>query len=174
MSESHLMQKLADSVAKMSDQMSIEQMRLYQEYVTKSLEAREAQEAFMMAVEDETGADLVTSERLQNIRRVLADLKYRLSGSECVLLACLAKALEGEDYVDTKRLNILLHSYDRKPSNTTKIVDTLEKKSWLEIRSDGLHAHKLFRLTRGGEDHAGDLLVRLIQAGGNDRLAVVE
>ena len=34
------MQKLADSVAKMSDQMSIEQMRLYQEYVTKSLEAR--------------------------------------------------------------------------------------------------------------------------------------
>ena len=42
MSEANIMQKLADSVSKMSDQMSIEQMRLYRDYVSKSLEAREA------------------------------------------------------------------------------------------------------------------------------------
>ena len=174
MSEHHLMQKLADSVAKMSDQMSIEQMRLYQEYVTKSLEAREAQDAFMMAVEEEAGGDLVTSACLQGIRRVLEDLKYRLSGSESVMLACMAKALEGEEYVDTKRLNILLHSYGRKPSNTTKIVDTLEKKLSMEIKSDGLHAHKLFRLTRRGEERAKDLLAQLDSAESKDRLAVVD
>jgi len=174
MSEPHIMQKLAGSVAKMSDQMSIEQMRLYQQYVTKSLEAREAQEAFMMAVDEEAGGDLLTSEMLQEIRRILEDLKYRLSGSESVSLACLCKALEGEDYLDTKRLNILLHSYGRKPANTTKIVDVLEKKSLMEIRSDGLHAHKLFRLTRAGEERARQLLAQLDSAGGLDRLAVVD
>ena len=90
------------------------------------------------------------------------------------MLACMAKALEGEEYVDTKRLNILLHSYGRKPSNTTKIVDTLEKKFSMEIKSDGLHAHKLFRLTHRGEERAKDLLAQLDSAGGNDRLAVVD
>ena len=81
MSEANIMQKLADSVSKMSDQMSIEQMRLYQNYVTKSLEAREAEEAFMVAVDQESGGDLKTSQYLQDIRQVLADLTYRLSGS---------------------------------------------------------------------------------------------
>ena len=174
MSEANIMQKLADSVSKMSDQMSIEQMRLYRDYVAKSLEAREAQEAFMMAVEEVAGGDMETSQCLQEIREVLADLAYRLSGSECVLLACFAKLLEGEEFVDTKRLNILLHSYSRKPSNTTKIIDALEKKAWLEIRSDGLHAHKLFRLTRRGEERARDLLVQVNQLGSGERLAVVE
>ena len=95
MSEANIMQKLADSVSKMSDQMSIEQMRLYQNYVTKSLEAREAEEAFMVAVDQEAGGDLQTSQYLQDIRQVLVDLTYRLSGSESVLLACLTKAREG-------------------------------------------------------------------------------
>jgi DNA-binding MarR family transcriptional regulator len=171
------MQKLADSVARMSEQMSVEQMRLYQQYVTKSLEAREAQEAFMMAVEEEAGGDMATTQCLQGIRRVLEDLTCRLSGSESVMLACLARVMEGEDYIDTKRLNTLLHSYGRKPANTTKIIDTLEKKAWLEIRSEGLHAHKLFRLTRKGEDQARELLARLDCADcadGRGRLALVE
>ncbi|MDB4055776.1 hypothetical protein N9496_07305 [Akkermansiaceae bacterium] len=78
MSEANIMQKLADSVSKMSDQMSIEQMRLYQNYVTKSLEAREAEEAFMIAVDQEAGGDLQTSQYLQDIRQVLVDLTCRL------------------------------------------------------------------------------------------------
>lgn len=174
MSEADIMQKLASNVSKMSDQMSIEQMRLYQTYVTKSLEAREAEEAFMMAVDEEAGGDLHTSKSLQDTRAVLSDLKYRLSGSESVLIACHAKALEGEEHMDTKRLNILLHSYNRKPANTTKIVDALEKKAWMEIRSDGLHSHKLYRLTRRGEDRARELIDQLVHAGGNDRLAIVD
>jgi len=172
MSDSHFMQDLAHAVSRMSDQMSVEQMRLYQQYVSKSLEAREAQEAFMTAVEQELGGDTDTTECLQGIRRAMEDSRCRLSGTESVLLACLTKSMEGEEYADTKRLNILLHSYGRKPSNTTKIIDIMEKKSWLEIRSDGLHAHKSFRLTREGHEHAKSLLARLDQADGDGRLAI--
>ena len=128
----------------------------------------------MVAVDQEAGGDLQTSQYLQDIRQLLADLTYRLSGSESVLLACLAKALEGEEHLDTKRLNILLHSYERKPANATKIVDALEKKAWLEIRSDGLHAHKLFRLTRAGEDRARELLAQVGRVAGSERLAIVD
>ena len=108
------------------------------------------------------------------MRRVLADQKFRLSGNECVLLACLGKRLEGEDFTDTKRINIQLHSYGRKPSNTTKVVDSLEKKGFLEIRSDGLHSHKMYCLTDRGQQHVTSLLDRLAGEGGGDRLAVVD
>jgi|TARA_B110000908_G_scaffold168059_1_gene222196 hypothetical protein len=168
------MQKLAKSVAEMSDQMSIEQQRLYTEYVTKSLEAREAEEAFFAAAEIETTSDSKVADTLRDIRGILQDQKYRLSGSEAVLLASMSKLLEGDEYLDTKRLNILLHSFDRKPSNTTKIVDTLDKKSLMETRSDGLHSHKTFRLSRRGEDQVSDLLAQLNRSTGSDRLAVVD
>lgn len=153
--------------------MSVEQMRLYQEFVTKKLEFRVAEEALLAAMERDEGGDALTSEALGKVRRVLADRKFRLSGNECVLLACLGKRLEGEDFTDTKRINILLHSFGRKPSNTTKVVDALEKKALLEIRSDGLHAHKLYCLTDQGQRHVWALLERLAGEGGGDRLAVV-
>ncbi|MFK7910066.1 MAG: hypothetical protein AB8F34_05630 [Akkermansiaceae bacterium] len=154
--------------------MSVEQMRLYQAYVTKSLEAREAEQALQIAMEQDEGGDAHTSEALGSVRRVLADQKFRLSGNECVLLACLSKRLEGEDFTDTKRINILLHSFSRKPSNTTKVVDSLEKKEFLEIRSDGLHAHKMYCLTDRGQHHVWALLERLTGESGSDRLAVVD
>lgn len=168
------MQKLARSVAEMSDQMSIEQMRLYKEFVEKSLEARVAEEAFFAAADDEASSDSRVADTLRDIRRILEDQTYRLSGSESVLLASMSKLLEEDEYLDTKRLNILLHSYDRKPSNTTKIVDTLDKKSLMEIRSDGLHSHKTFRLSRQGEEHTRDLLAQLNRSTSGDRLAVVD
>ncbi len=158
----------------MHEQMSIEQMRLYQAFVTKSLEAREAEEALCAAMGQEEGGDTDTSEALCDIRQVLVDEKFRLSGSECVLLACLSKQLEGEDFTDTKRINILLHSFNRKPSNTTKVVDGMEKKGLLEIRSDGLHAHKMYCLTNRGQRHVTSLLERLSGTSGNDRLAIVD
>ena len=127
-----------------------------------------------MAMECDEGGDVQTSEALGNVRRVLADQKFRLSGNECVLLACLSKRLEGEDFTDTKRINILLHSFSRKPSNTTKVVDGLQKKDFLEIRSDGLHAHKMYCLTDSGQRHVWSLLERLAGESGGDRLAVVD
>lgn len=173
-SDSHIMQKLAKSTAEMSDQMSVEQMRLFQAYVTKTLEAKEAEEAFFSAANLEEDSDVETSVVLREIRHVLEDQKYRLSGSESVLLASMTKLLEGEEYADTKRINIMLASYARKPSNTTKIVDILEKKSLMEIRSGGLHAHKTFRLTREGEAQAKTILAQLGESTGRDRLAIVD
>ena len=164
--------KLTNALEQMHQEMSVEQMRLYQAYVTKSLEAREAEEALRVAMGENEGGDVMTSEALGDIRRILVDQRFRLAGSECVLLACLSKRLEGEDFTDTKRINILLHSFDRKPSNTTKVVDSLEKKGFLEIRSDGMHAHKMYCLTNMGQNHVQALLERL--GGEGDRLAVVD
>ena len=79
--------------------MSIEQMRLYQAYVTKSLEAKEAQEAFFAAADLESNVDSSVSDALRDVRETLGEPKYRLSGSECVLLASLSKLLEGEEYI---------------------------------------------------------------------------
>lgn len=154
--------------------MSVEQMRLFQAYVTKTLEAKEAEEAFRAAADLEGSRDDLNKELLQDIRGILDDPGYRLSGTESVLLAGYIKLLEGEDFTDTKRINILLHYHGRKPSNTTKIVDTLEKKRLMEIHSDGMHAHKTYRLTSAGEQNARDLMSGLVRSGAGDRLSVVD
>lgn len=172
MSDSQMIQKLTQSVANLHEELTVEQMRLYQEFVTKSIEAREAQEALLSAMEDHDSSDQNIADQLRDIRKVFSDQDYRLSGNECVLLACLSKELEGEDYIDTKRLNIFLHSFDRKPSNTTKIVDGLEKKKLIEINSDGLHSHKMYRLTQRGQGSAWSLLERFSQPAG--KLSVME
>ena len=169
-----MIQKLTNNLAQLHQELSVEQMRLYQAFVTKSLEAREAEEALRAVMDQEEGGDIHTSESLNDIQQVLADQKFRLSSGESVLLACLRKQLEGEDFTDTKRINILLHSFHRKPSNTTKVVDGLEKKGLVEIRSDGLHAHKMYCLTQRGHSQVMALLDRLGGSGGNDRLAVVD
>jgi len=156
------------------EELSVEQLELYQEFITKSLAFRKAEEALMSAMDLEDGGDQKTSETLKTIRRVLDDPSYRLSGSECVLLACLYKELEGEEHVETKRINIYLHSYDRKPANTTKIVDNLEKKDLIKIKSDGLHSHKMYCLTKDGQNNAWSLINRLSEEGGNERLAVMD
>ncbi len=172
MSDTDMSQKLTKSLASLHEEMSVEQMRLYQIYVTKSLEAREAEEALFSSIGEEDGGDELTSETLRHIRSVLDDHSFRLSGNECVLLACLNKDLEGEEYIDTKRINIFLHSLNRKPSNTTKIVDGLEKKNLIEIRSDGLHSHKMYRLTQVGKNNAWSMIERFTNT--NERLSVVK
>jgi len=172
MSESQITRKLTESLAHMHEEMSVEQMRLYQAYVTKSLEMREAEEALRMALGDEEGEDESTYDSIREIREVLADQGYRLSGNECVLLACLNKELEGEDYTDTKRINIFLQSYERKPSNTTKIADGLEKKGLIEMNSEGLHSHKMYKLSKRGQRSAWALLDRFTGVGG--KLSVME
>jgi len=166
MSDSQITKKLTESLANLHEEMSVEQMRLYQVFVTKSLEAREAEEALRIAIGEDEGEHEDIAANLRDIRVVLADQGCRLSGNECVLLACLSKELEGEDYTDTKRINIFLQSFDRKPSNTTKIADGLEKKSLIEVNSDGLHSHKMYRLTQRGQGNAWSLLERFTSSGG--------
>ena len=164
MSAMNPFQNLTDSLTNVHEELSVEQLELYQAFITKSLEYRKAEEALMSAMNKEDGGDQQTSETLRCIRKVLDDPCYRLSGSECVLLACLYKELEGEDHLETKRINIYLHSYDRKPANTTKIVDQLEKKELIQINSDGLHSHKSYRLTKDGHTSAWSLIERLTES----------
>lgn len=174
MSDSHNLRNLTHSLTNVHEDLSVEQLQLYQEFITKSLEFRKAEEALLSAIDLDDGGDQKTSDTLRIIRKVLDDPSYRLSGSECVLLACLYKELEGEEHVETKRINIYLHSYDRKPANTTKIVDNLEKKNLIKINSDGLHSHKSYRLTKDGQNNAWSLIDRLSEDGGNERLAVMD
>jgi len=173
MADTHNIKNLTHSLTNVHEELSVEQLELYQEFITKSLEFRKAEEALMSAMDQEDGGDQKTSETLRTIRRLLDDPSYRLSGSECVIIACLYKELEGEEHVETKRLNIFLHSYDRKPANTTKIVDNLEKKDLIKINSDGLHSHKMYRLTKDGQNNAWSLLDRLTEEGGKERLSVM-
>ncbi len=170
MSEQDLMQKLAGMAHEMSDHMSAEQLRLYQELITKKYEMKLAEEAFMAAANLESDEDLYAGKALRAVRLVLEDKACRLSGSEGVILASYHKFLEGDEHLDTKRLNLFLGSFDRKPANTTKIVDTLAKKRLMEARSEGMHSHKVFALTRSGQLHAEALLDQLEDS---SRLSVV-
>ena len=169
-----MMQKLAGMAHDMSDQMSAEQLRLYQELVTKKYEMKLAEEAFMAAANLEAADDKRVGKTLWSIREVLEDKQFRLSGTEAVMLASYHKHLEGDEDLDTKRLNLLLQSFDRKPANTTKIIDTLAKKKHMETRSDGMHSHKVFCLTSHGQSQAQSLLADLSSGESGDRLAVVD
>lgn len=166
-------QNLVGEALKISEGMSIEQIRLYADFLAKEVEMREARMAFETAIESEVSVESRAVASLKEVRGYLGDEALRMSGSEGVLLACYSKQLEGEEWMDTKRLNILLGSFDRKPSNTTKIVEILAKKEWIEVDSEGLHAHKTYRLTRGGEREVRDLLDELRDGDGRERLAVV-
>jgi DNA-binding MarR family transcriptional regulator len=174
MSDSSSIHNLAQSLTNIHTDLSVEQLELYQAFITKSLEFKKAEEALLSAIRKEEGGDQKTTEALKSIRKVLDDNSYRLSGSDCVILACLYKELEGEEHVETKRINIYLHSYDRKPANTTKIVDHLEKRNLIETNSDGLHSHKTYRLTKEGRTNAWSLIDRLSQSGARERLSVME
>lgn len=174
MSDTHHIRKLTHSLTNMHEELSVKQLELYQEFITQSLAFRKAEEALMSAIDQEDGGDESTSETLRSIRGVLDDPGFRLSGSECVLLACMYKELEGEEHLETKRINIFLHSYERKPANTTKIVDNLEKKDLIEIHSDGLHAHKTYKLSSQGKGDAWSLIEKLSQSNKKERLSVLD
>lgn len=174
MSEVDALQKLAHLSAEASDQMSTEQLRLFTDMMAKKLAFKEAEEAFMEVVHLEGEEDDRAAEDMREVRRVFGDPAYRMSGSETVLLATYYKHLEGGGEADTKQLNRMLHSHGRKPANTTKIVDTLAKKKWMETRSDGLHAHKTFLLTAEGEKRAAALLASMSADRTGERLAVVD
>jgi len=173
MSEQDIMQKLAGVAQEMSDQMSAEQLRLYQEFITKKYEMKLAEDAFMSAANLESSEDKRLGEELRAIRQVLENKDIRLSGTDAVMLASYHKLLEEDRELDTKRLNLFLQSFDRKPANTTKIVDTLAKKKLMETQSDGMHSHKTFGLTPSGQSQSQDLVANLGSMRTGEKLSIV-
>jgi len=174
MSEHDIMHKLAQMTHEVSNKMSVEQLRLYQELITKKYEMKVAEDAFMAALDLEEVEEMKTGEILNAIRKVLEDQVVRLSGTEAVILACYHKHLEGDKDLDTKRLNLFLQSFGRKPANTTKIIDTLDKKRLVEKLSHAAHSHKTFSLTPSGQDRGQELLLSVGDERGHECLAVVD
>lgn len=108
----------------------------------------------------------------RELRGYLEDGEVELSGPECVLLGSYYLHEEGNEMLESKRLNIFLDSYGRKPSNSTSIVDKLGARGAVSIDADGLHSHKKFRLTGQGREEALELVGRL-RRGGGGKFAVV-
>ena len=79
---------------------------------------------------------------------------------------------EGNEMLESKRINIFLDSFGRKPANSTSIVDKLGAKGAVTIEADGLHAHKKFRLTGAGQEEAMEIVGRL-RRGTGGKFAVV-
>ena len=109
----------------------------------------------------------------RELRQYFEDSSVELSGPECVILGSYYLHEEGHEMLESKRLNIFLDSYSRKPSNSTSIVDKLGARGAVEIEADGLHAHKKFRLTGAGREEALELVGRLRRLGRDGNFAVV-
>ena len=149
--------------------LSVVELKEFRGVIEKILVAKEAVE---MAEErsSEVG-DRAVAKGFREIREYLEDPGVELSGPEAVLLGSYYMHEEGHESLDSKRLNIFLDSYDRKPANSTSIVEKLSVRGVVSVEDEGLHTHKKFRLTAKGREEAIELLGRLRRRGGG--LAVV-
>ena len=153
-------------------QLSLEEVRHFQGVVAKIVEAKEQIAAAAESADELRDEEAAGS--LREIRGYLEDGDLALSGPEAVLLASFCKHQEGAEVLDTKGVNILLDSYDRKPSNTTSIVEKLGKRGLIAVEDSGLHAHKLYQLTGDGRRDAWDIVGRLRRGRGKKRFSVVD
>ena len=152
--------------------LSVEELRNFQEVLTKILVAKEAvAEAEGLASDSE---DRATAVALKETRTYLGNLDIKLSGPESVILASYHLHEEGSEWLESKRLNILLDSYERKPSNSTSVIDKLIARGLMELEEGRPHSHKKFQLTEAGKEEAWDILARVrSELKGSGGLAVV-
>ena len=107
------------------------------------------------------GQDRATALALKEIRAYLEDGGVKLSGPESVVLASYYLHEEGAEWLESKRLNILLDSYDRKPANATSIIDKLVGRGVMILEEGRPHSHKKFQLTKAGRQEAWDTVARV-------------
>ncbi len=151
--------------------LSVEELQEFGGVIEKILEAKKA---VLLAEERSTEAgDKAVAQSFREIRDYLQDPRMEMSGPEAVILGSFYMHEDGHDSLDSKRLNIFLDSYDRKPANSTSIVDKLNSRGILRVDDDGLHSHKKFRLTSKGREESIELLSRLRRRGRDGGLAVV-
>ena len=98
---------------------------------------------------------------LKEIRAYLEDAEVKLSGPESVVLASYYLHEEGSEWLESKRLNILLDSYERKPANSTSIIDKLIGRGVMILEEGRPNAHKKFQLTPSGRQEAWDTVARV-------------
>ena len=166
MNESSRIANLADGLWNLS----VVELKEFRGVIEKILAAKEAVE---LAEErsSEVG-DRAVAKGFKEIREYLEDTAVELSGPEAVILGAYYMHEEGHESLDARRLNIFLDSYERKPANTTSIVEKLGVRDVVYVEDGGPHTHKKFRLTAKGREEAVELLGRLRRRGGGS-LSVV-
>lgn len=158
---------LADSLW----QLSVGELEQIGGVVEKILEAKRAvTDAEELSTE---AGEHAVAQSFKEFRDLLDDSQLVMSGPEAVLAGSYYMHEEGHEWLDSKRLNIFLDSYSRKPANSTSIVDKLESRGIMEVDADGPHAHKKFRLTKKGSLEAVDLFGELRRRRRDIGLAVV-
>lgn len=105
--------------------------------------------------------DRETAMALKEVRAYLEDASVKLSGPESVVLASYYLHEEGSEWLESKRVNILLDSYDRKPANATSIIDKLIGRGVMILEEGRPHAHKKFQLTKAGREEAWEVVARV-------------
>lgn len=152
--------------------LSLEELRHFQGVIEKILAAKEELaevEGRVTESEDRASALL-----LKETREYLGEAKVKLSGPESVVLASYHLHEEGSEWLESKRVNILLDSYDRKPANSTSIIDKLIARGVMELEEGRPHAHKKFQLTEKGREEAWETLARVrTELKGGSALSVV-
>ena len=121
----------------------------------------------------EEDQDRRAAEMLREVREVLGNAEVTLSGPESVILACYSLQEEGQELLESRRLNVFLESFERKPANSSNIVEKLAGRGVLAVQDEGPHSHKKFSLTAAGRQEAWDLLARLRKAHPQVSLSVV-
>lgn len=159
---------LADHLWKLN----LEELKHFGGVIEKIISAKEA---IVDAEERSSEAgERQAAQIFRELRRYLEAEAIDLSGPECVILGSYYLHEDGHDTLESKRLNIFLESYGRKPANSTSIVDKLAARGLVRVEADGLHAHKKFRLTGAGREEALELVTRLRKQSRQDSsLAVV-
>lgn len=144
--------------------LSVAELKAFRGVIEKILAAKEAVEA---AEERSTEVvDRAAAKGFREIREYFEDAAVDLSGPEAVILGSYYMHEDGHDSLDSKRLNIFLDSYDRKPANSTSIVEKLSARGAVKVDDGGPHTHKKFHLTAQGRQEAVNLLGNLRRGGG--------
>jgi hypothetical protein len=152
--------------------LSLEELRHFQGVITKILTAKEAVAEAEGLVGD--SEDRATAVALKETREYLGNPKVKFSGPESVILASYHLQEEGSEWLESKRLNILLDSYERKPSNSTSIIDKLIARGMMELEDGRPHSHKKFQLTDSGREESWEILARVrSELKGGGKLSVV-
>ena len=144
--------------------LSVVELKAFRGVIEKILAAKEAVEQ----AEERSSelGDRAAAKGIREVREYLEDPAVDLSGPEAVMLGSYYMHEEGHESLDSKRLNIFLDSYDRKPANSTSIVEKLSVRGVVSVEDDGPHTHKKFRLTTKGREESLELLGRLRRRGG--------
>jgi DNA-binding MarR family transcriptional regulator len=135
----------ADIVLDHFDDCTPSDLRVYAKYIAQRLQLHSFKEQAQLA------AKFTEATELRDVRNALAQHDTNLTGAEAALLACYYLKLEGARHYLARRLNTILDSFERRPTNLSATLDHLKMRQWLEVvDGDKMNKHKTYSLTDSG------------------------